>query len=127
SVISSEDIRKADDGTVMYGHYKYSGEEQKLVLASVEILENGAATTYTSPKKRELKANPNAERKWFVMAAKYGKAITLTGDLLYKACLDYLLTTFDSTTVNAAVKGGKLKYVIEPAEKLQNALTAEYD
>lgn len=127
SIISSEDIRKADDGTVMYGHYKYSGEEKDLVLASVEILENGTATTYTSPKKRELKANPNAAREWFDMAAKYGEAATLTGDQLYQACLDYLLTTFDSTTVNAAVKGGKLKYVIEPAEKLQNALTAEYD
>jgi hypothetical protein len=126
SVISSEDIRKADDGTVMYGHYKYSGEEKDLVLASVEILENGNATTYTAPKKRELKANPNAAREWFDMAAKYGEATTLTGDQLYQACLDYLLTTFDSTTVNAAVKGGKLKYVIEPAEKLQNALTAEY-
>lgn len=129
SVISSEDIRKADDGTVMYGHlrYEYSGEEKELVLASVEILENGTATTYTSPKKRELKANPNAAREWFNMAAKYDEATTLAGDQLYKACLDYLLTTFDSTTVNAAVKGGKLKYVIEPAEKLQNALTAEYD
>lgn len=127
SVISSEDIRKADDGTVMYGHYKYSGEEKDLVLASVEILENGNPTVYTAPKKRELKANPNAAREWFDLVGEYGEATTLTGDQLYQACLDYLLTTFDSTTVNAAVKGGKLKYIIEPAEKLQNALNAEYD
>lgn len=127
SVISSEDIRKADDGTVMYGHYKYSGEEKDLVLASVEIFENGNPTVYTAPKKRELKANPNAAREWFDLVGEYGEATTLTGDQLYQACLDYLLTTFDSTTVNAAVKGGKLKYVIEPAEKLQNALNAEYD
>lgn len=127
SVISSKDIRKADDGTVMYGHYKYSGEEQDLVLASVEILENGTAKVYASPKKRELKENPNAAREWFDMAAKYGEATTLTGDQLYQACLDYLLTTFEYTTVNAAIKGGKLKYVIEPAEKLKNALTSEYD
>ena len=127
SIISSEDIRKSDDGTVMYGHYKYSGEEKDLVLASVEILENGTAKVYAAPKKRELKANPGAAHEWFNIAAEYGEATTLTGDQLYQACLDYLLTTFDSTTVNAAVKGGKLKYVIEPAEKLQNALNAEYD
>lgn len=126
SVISAEDVRKADDGTIMYGHYKYSGEEKDLVLASVEILENGTPKIYSLPKKQERKANPLAVREWFDLVGKYGEATTLTGDQLYNACLDYLLTTFESTTVNAAVKGGKLKYVITPAEELLDALTAEY-
>lgn len=126
SVISAEDIHKADDGTIMYGHFKYSGEEKDLVLASVEILENGTPTIYTPPRRKDLKVNPNAAREWFDLVGKYGEATALTGDQLYKACLDYLLTTFESTTVNAAVKGGKLKYVIKPAEELLDALTAEY-
>ena len=126
SIVSAKDVRKADDGTIMYGHYKYSGELQDLVISSIEILGTNSAKVYSAPKKKELKANPDAAREWFGLVRKYDEATTLHGDQLYNACLNYLLTTFNSTTVNAAVKGGKLKYVVEPAEQLLKALSTEY-
>lgn len=126
SVVSAKDICKADDGTIMYGHLKYSTEINDYVVSSIEILENNAAKVYSAPKKREMKANPSAANEWFDLVEKYNAATALHGDQLYDACLNYLLTTINSTTVNAAVKGGKLKYVIEPAEQLLSALSAEY-
>lgn len=126
SIVSAKDVRKADDGTIMYGHYKYSGELQDLEISSIEILGTNSTKVYSAPKKKELKANPDAAREWFDLVKKYDEAITLYGDQLYDACLNYLLTTINSTTVNAAVKGGKLKYVVEPAEQLLKALSTEY-
>ena len=126
SVVSAKDICKADDGTIMYGHLKYSSEIDDYVVSSIEILENGAAKVDSAPKKKEIKANPSAANEWFDLVEKYNEATALHGDQLYDACLNYLLTTINSTTVNAAVKGGKLKYVIEPAEQLLSALNAEY-
>ena len=126
SVVSAKDVRKADDGTIMYGHFRYSSELDDYVISSIEILDANSAKVYSAPKKKEMKANPGAAREWFDLVGKYGDAIALHGDQLYDACLNYLLTTINSTTVNAAVKGGKLKYVIEPAEQLLSALSAEY-
>ena len=73
-----------------------------------------------------MKANPGAAQEWSDLVRKYDEATTLYGDQLYDACLNYLLTTINSTTVNAAIKGGKLKYVVEPAEQLLKALSTEY-
>lgn len=126
SIVSAKYVRKADDGTIMYGHYKYSSELQDLEISSIEILGTNSTKVYSAPKKKELKANPDAAREWFDLVKKYDEAITLHGDQLYDACLNYLLTTINSTTVNAAVKGGKLKYVVEPAEQLLKALSTEY-
>lgn len=127
SIVSAKYVRKADDGTIMYGHYKYSSEHQALVISSIEILGTNSTKVYSAaPTKKELKANPDAASEWFDLVKKYAKATTLDGDQLYNACLNYLLTTFNSTTVNAAVKGGKLKYVVEPAKQLLKALSTEY-
>ena len=125
-VMKSDLIRKSKSGEIMYGHEKWVSEIQDTMLVAVDVIRNGQLVTYKSPSKRELKANPNAINEWREIRQNYYGS-RLGADELYNATLAYIVDTIDSTTVNAAIKGGKDKYVIKPAKELIEDLETVFD
>lgn len=125
-VMKSDLIRKSKSGEIMYGHEKWVSEIQDTMLVAVDVIRNGQLVTYKSPSKRELKANPNAINEWREIRQNYYGS-RLGADELYNAALAYIVDTIDSTTVNAAIKGGKDKYVIKPAKELIEDLETVFD
>lgn len=125
TIMASRDIRKAADGSMLYGHFKYVEGEPE--LDSVEVVNNNKIEQFKQPKKRALRDNPDLLSDFEDAAELYYEGSdALSEQQLYKACLDYLLALIDSSTVNAAIKGGKNKYIVAPAEQMLNALIKHY-
>lgn len=124
TLMGARDIRKAEDGTVMYGHFKFVQGEPE--LQSIEVVNNNKIEQCSKPKKRALRDNPSLLDKFEDQEELFYDGTELENEQLYKACLDYLLALVNVSAVNAAIKGGKNKYIVEPAEQMLNALIKHY-
>ena len=122
SIVDSANVRIAANGDPMYAHFEWSNEEQDEVLVRVEVLRNGQINRYRTPKKRDLKIYPNAWGEWLAIRNMYYHSPNPAPEQLYGACLQYILETIGSSTVNAAIRGGKDKYMIKPAKELLDIL-----
>lgn len=121
-IVSSTNVRIAANGEPMYGHLDWNSYEQDEILVRIDVLRNGTLVKYTTPKKRDLKANPNAWQEWRAIRQAYYSSPNPAPEQLYNACLQYIIETISTSTVNAAIKGGKDKYMIKPAKELLDIL-----
>lgn len=121
-IMNSDLIYRAKNGEIEYGHEEWYSAIQDVTLVRIDIIRNGQLVTQKKPGKRELKANPNARKDWLnaIQNFYYGKR--LANEELYDAALQYIVGTISSTTVNAAIKSGKDKYMIKPAKELLDIL-----
>ena len=120
-IMNSDLIYRAKNGEIEYGHEEWNSELKDVTLVRIDIIRNGQLVTQKKPGKRELKANPNARKDWFSAIQNfYGKR--LANEELYDAALQYIVGTIGTTTVNAAIKSGKDKYMIKPAKELLDIL-----
>ena len=121
-IMNSDLIYRAKNGEIEYGHEEWDSAIQDVTLVRIDIIRNGQLVTQKKPGKRELKANPNARTDWLhaIQNFYYGKR--LANEELYDAALQYIVGTISSTTVNAAIKSGKDKYMIKPAKELLDIL-----
>ena len=120
-IMNSDLIYRAKNGEIEYGHEEWDSAIQDVILVRIDIIRNGQLVTQKKPGKRELKANPNARTDWLHARQNfYGKR--LANEELYDAALQYIVGTIGTTTVNAAIKGGKDKYMIKPAKELLDIL-----
>ena len=120
-IMNSDLIYRAKNGEIEYGHEVWDSELKDVTLVRIDIIRNGQLVTQKKPGKRELKANPNARKDWLHARQNfYGKR--LENEELYDAALQYIVGTISSTTVNAAIKSGKDKYMIKPAKELLDIL-----
>ena len=120
-IMNSDLIYRAKNDEIEYGHEDWDSELKDVTLVRIDIIRNGQLVTQKKPGKRELKANPNARTDWLhAIQNFYGKR--LANEELYNAALQYIVGTISSTTVNAAIKGGKDKYMIKPAQELLEIL-----
>ena len=121
-IMNSDLIYRAKNGEIEYGHEEWDSAIQDVTLVRIDIIRNGQLVTQKKPGKRELKANPNARTDWSnaIQNFYYGKR--LANEELYDAALQYIVGTISSTTVNAAIKSGKDKYMIKPAKELLDIL-----
>ena len=120
-IMNSDLIYRAKNGEIEYGHEEWDSAIQDVTLVRIDIIRNGQLVTQKKPGKRELKANPNARTDWLHARQNfYGKR--LANEELYDAALQYIVGTISSTTVNAAIKSGKDKYMIKPAKELLDIL-----
>lgn len=121
-IVSSANVRITANGEPMYGHFDWNSYEQDEILVRIDVLRNGTLVKYKTPKKRDLKANPNAWQEWSAIRHVYYSSPNPPAEQLYNACLQYIVETIGSSTVNAAIKGGKEKYMIKPAQELLDIL-----
>lgn len=120
-IMNSDLIYRAKNGEIEYGHEEWDSAIQDVILVRIDIIRNGQLVTQKKPGKRELKANPNARTDWLHARQNfYGKR--LANEELYDAALQYIVGTIGTTTVNAAIKSGKDKYMIKPAKELLDIL-----
>lgn len=121
-IMNSDLIYRAKNDEIEYGHEVWDSELKDVTLVRIDIIRNGQLVTQKKPGKRELKANPNARKDWLhaIQNFYYGKR--LANEELYDAALQYIVGTISSTTVNAAIKSGKDKYMIKPAKELLDIL-----
>lgn len=120
-IMNSDLIYRAKNGEIEYGHEEWYSAIQDVKLVRIDIIRNGQLVTKKKPGIRELKANPNARTDWSnAIHNFYGKR--LANEELYDAALQYIVGTISSTTVNAAIKSGKDKYMIKPAKELLDIL-----
>lgn len=121
-IMNSDLIYRAKNGEIEYGHEEWNSAIQDVTLVRIDIIRNGQLVTQKKPGRRELKANPNARTDWSnaIQNFYYGKR--LANEELYDAALQYIVGTISSTTVNAAIKSGKDKYMIKPAKELLDIL-----
>lgn len=126
--VDSNALAIASNGDYLYGHIemkKIDDGPPVPVLVSVDTVKNGEVVTYKQPGKRALKKDPAAQFEWYSIQKEFranrGK---LSPEQMYQAAASYIIQTIDSTTINVALKGGKDKYVIEPAKQLADALQA---
>lgn len=124
-LVDSNNISRNDKGEIMYGHMKFDKDEMEEYLSSYDIIRDGTLETFKKPGKKAIKQDPTIMFTWNrIEAMFYENKNKMSPELLYKAAADYIINTIDSTTVNAAIKGGKDKYVLEPAIKLNDVLHA---
>lgn len=121
-VMTSDDIMVAPDGTAMFGHAEWNSEIHDEQIVRIDVISNGNVVSYKKPGKRAIKKDPTARSDWHSLISQYLHGSKPNGEQLYQIALQYVLTTIDSTTVNAAIKGGKDKYMIKPAEDLLDLL-----
>ena len=128
TLVDSSNVSKTDAGQFLYGHMKYDTKTEVAYLGSIDVVEGGQVIPFTSPSKSQLKKDPTAAFDWEKLKSEFYKnKKSITAEQLYQATAQYIIQTIDSTTINAALKGGKEKYVIEPANKLRKALINLYD
>ena len=121
-IMGSDNIRVAASGEVLYGHLQWVPEEQEELLASIDTISNGSVVNHKKPGKRVMKANPAAMTDWRELVHAYYSGSKPSGDQLYEFALQFIIETIGSSTVNAAIKGGKEKYMIKPAQELLEIL-----
>ena len=121
-IMNSDLIYRAKNGEIEYGHEEWDSAIQDVTLVRIDIIRNGQLVTQKKPGKRELKANPNARTDWSNAIRNFYYGKRLANEELYDAALQYIVGTISSTTVNAAIKSGKDKYMIKPAKELLDIL-----
>lgn len=122
SIMSSDDVRISANGEPLFGHFEWVNEEQDVMLKSIDTIVNGSIVNHKAPGLRARKANPSLWTEWRELMQEYFRGTKPAGEQLYDIALRFIVETIGTTTVNAAIKGGKDKYMIKPAQELLEIL-----
>lgn len=122
SIMSSDDVRISKNGEPLFGHFEWVKEEQDEMLKSIDTIVNGSIVNHKAPGLRARKANPSLWTEWRELMQEYFRGTKPAGEQLYDIALRFIVETIGTTTVNAAIKGGKDKYMIKPAQELLEIL-----
>lgn len=122
SIMSSDDVRISKNGEPLFGHFEWVKEEQDVMLKSIDTIVNGSIVNHKAPGLRARKANPSLWTEWRELMQEYFRGTKPAGEQLYDIALRFIVETIGTTTVNAAIKGGKDKYMIKPAQELLEIL-----
>jgi len=122
TVMSSEDVRVSANGEPLFGHLEWVKEEDDEILKSIDTISNGTVVNHKAPGVRARKADPSLWTAWRELVSAYYKGTKPAGEQLYDIALGYIVETIGTSTVNAAIKGGKDKYMIKPAQELLEIL-----
>lgn len=122
TVMSSDDVRVSANGEPLFGHLEWVKEEDDEVLKSIDTISNGTVVNHKAPGVRARKANPSLWTDWRELMQEYYRGTKPTGEQLYDIALRFIVETIGTSTVNAAIKGGKDKYMIKPAQELLEIL-----
>ena len=122
TIMSSDDVRISTNGEPLFGHFEWVKEEQDVMLKSIDTIVNGSIVNHKAPGLRARKANPSLWTEWRELMQEYFRGTKPAGEQLYDIALRFIVETIGTTTVNAAIKGGKDKYMIKPAQELLEIL-----
>lgn len=122
SIMSSDDVRISKNGEPLFGHFEWVKEEQDVMLKSIDTISNGSVVNHKAPGLRARKADPSLWTAWRELMKSYFMGIKPAGEQLYDIALRFIVETIGTSTVNAAIKGGKDKYMIKPAQELLDIL-----
>lgn len=122
SIMSSDDVRINKNGEPLFGHFEWVKEAQDVLLKSIDTISNGTIVNHKAPGLRASKANPAVWTDWRELKQSYFMGTKPTGEQLYDIALRFIVETIGTSTVNAAIKGGKDKYMIKPAQELLEIL-----
>ena len=122
SIMSSDDVRISANGEPLFGHFEWVKEEQDVMLKSIDTISNGSVVNHKAPGVRARKANPSLWTDWRELMQEYFRGTKPAGEQLYDIALRFIVETIGTSTVNAAIKGGKDKYMIKPAQELLEIL-----
>lgn len=122
SIMSSDDVRVSTNGETLFGHFEWVNAEQDVMLKRIDTIVNGSIVNHKAPGLRARKANPSLWTDWRELIKSYFMGTKPAGEQLYDIALRFIVETIGTTTVNAAIKGGKDKYMIKPAQELLEIL-----
>lgn len=122
TVMSSDDVRVSASGEPLFGHLEWVKEEDDEVLKSIDTISNGTVVNHKAPGVRAHKSDPSLWTAWRELMQEYYRGTKPTGEQLYDIALRFIVETIGTSTVNAAIKGGKDKYMIKPAQELLEIL-----
>ena len=122
SIMSSDDVRISKNGEPLFGHFEWVKEEQDVMLKSIDTISNGSVVNHKAPGLRARKADPSLWTAWRELMKSYFMGTKPAGEQLYDITLRFIVETIGTSTVNAAIKGGKDKYMIKPAQELLDIL-----
>ena len=122
SIMSSDDVRISKNGEPLFGHFEWVKEEQDVMLKSIDTISNGSVVNHKAPGLRTRKADPSLWTAWRELMKSYFMGTKPAGEQLYDIALRFIVETIGTSTVNAAIKGGKDKYMIKPAQELLDIL-----
>ena len=122
SIMSSDDVRISKNGEPLFGHFEWVKEEQDVMLKSIDTISNGSVVNHKAPSLRARKADPSLWTAWRELMKSYFMGTKPAGEQLYDIALRFIVETIGTSTVNAAIKGGKDKYMIKPAQELLDIL-----
>ena len=122
SIMSSDDVRISKNGEPLFGHFEWVKEEQDVMLKSIDTINNGSVVNHKAPSLRARKADPSLWTAWRELMNSYFMGTKPAREQLYDIALRFIVETIGTSTVNAAIKGGKDKYMIKPAQKLLDIL-----
>ena len=122
SIMSSDDVRISKNGEPLFGHFEWVKEEQDVMLMSIDTISNGSVVNHKAPGLRARKADPSLWTAWRELMKSYFMGTKPAGEQLYDIALRFIVETIGTSTVNAAIKGGKDKYMIKPAQELLDIL-----
>ena len=122
SIMSSDDVRISKNGEPLFGHFEWVKEEQDVMLKSIDTISNGSVVNHKAPSLRARKADPSLWTAWRELMNSYFMGTKPAREQLYDIALRFIVETIGTSTVNAAIKGGKDKYMIKPAQKLLDIL-----
>ena len=112
----------AKNGEPLFGHFEWVKEEQDVMLKSIDTISNGSVVNHKAPGLRARKADPSLWTAWRELTRSYFMGTKPAGEQLYDIALRFIVETIGTSTVNAAIKGGKDKYMIKPAQELLDIL-----
>lgn len=122
SIMSSDDVRISKNGEPLFGHFEWVKEEQDVMLKSIDTISNGSVVNHKAPSLHARKADPSLWTAWRELMKSYFMGTKPAGEQLYDIALRFIVETIGTSTVNAAIKGGKDKYMIKPAQELLDIL-----
>ena len=122
SIMSSDDVRISKNGEPLFGHFEWVKEEQDVMLKSIDTISNGSVVNHKAPSLHARKADPSLWTAWRELMTSYFMGTKPAGEQLYDIALRFIVETIGTSTVNAAIKGGKDKYMIKPAQELLDIL-----
>lgn len=122
SIMSSDAVRISKNGEPLFGHFEWVKEEQDEMLMSIDTISNGSVVNHKAPGLRARKAYPSLLTAWRELMKSYFMGTKPAGEQLYNIALSFIVETIGSSTVNAAIRRGKDKYMIKPAQELLDIL-----
>ena len=122
SIMSSDDVRISKNGEPLFGHFEWVKEEQDVMLKSIDTISNGSVVNHKAPSLHARKADPSLWTAWRELMKSYFMGTKPAREQLYDIALRFIVETIGTSTVNAAIKGGKDKYMIKPAQELLDIL-----